>query len=141
MFWCIETGKTEWFLMPELTLFSTKYAHYIDNIYISVYVIDIRILAPRGHGMPTSQNKITAINIRAQKEQRALIDKAASSLNKTRSDFMLEVACQAAENVLLDQRLFLVDEALNVFQDQLDAPVADNERLHYLLNRNSPWEN
>ncbi|VAW90750.1 FIG032766: hypothetical protein [hydrothermal vent metagenome] len=92
--------------------------------------------------MPTSQNKVAAINIRAQKEQRALIDKAASSLNKTRSDFMLEVACQAAENVLLDQRLFLVDdEALNAFQDQLDAPVADNERLHYLLNRNSPWEN
>ena len=91
--------------------------------------------------MSTSQNKIAPINIRAQKEQRALIDKAASSLNKTRSDFMLEVACQAAENVLLDQRLFLVDdEAFNAFQVQLDAPVADNERLHYLLNRNSPWE-
>jgi uncharacterized protein (DUF1778 family) len=55
---------------------------------------------------------------------------------------MLEVACQAAENVLLDQRLFLVDdEAFNAFHVQLDAPVADNERLHYLLNRNSPWEN
>lgn len=92
--------------------------------------------------MSTSQNKIAPINIRAQKEQRALIDKAASSLNKTRSDFMLEVACQAAENVLLDQRLFLVDdEAFNAFQAQLDAPVADNERLHYLLNRTSPWEN
>jgi len=92
--------------------------------------------------MSTSQNKIAPINIRALKEQRALIDKAASSLNKTRSDFMLEVACQAAENVLLDQRLFLVDdEAFNSFQAQLDAPVADNERLHYLLNRNSPWEN
>ena len=92
--------------------------------------------------MSTSQNKTAPINIRAQKEQRALIDKAASSLNKTRSDFMLEVACQAAENVLLDQRLFLVDdEAFNAFQAQLDAPVADNERLHYLLKRNSPWEN
>ena len=92
--------------------------------------------------MSTSKNKIAPINIRAQKEQRALIDKAASSLNKTRSDFMLEVACQAAENVLLNQRLFLVDdEAFNAFQAQLDAPVADNERLHYLLNRNSPWEN
>ncbi len=92
--------------------------------------------------MPTSQNKIAPINIRAKKDQRALIDKAASSLNKTRSDFMLEVACQAAENVLLDQRLFLVDdEAFNTFQAQLDAPVANNERLHNLLNRKSPWEN
>ena len=92
--------------------------------------------------MPTSQNKIAPINIRAKKDQRALIDKAASSLNKTRSDFMLEVAWQAAENVLLDQRRFLVDdEAFNTFQAQLDAPVANNERLHNLLNRKSPWEN
>lgn len=92
--------------------------------------------------MSTSQNKIAPINIRAQKDQRALIDKAASSLNKTRSDFMLEVACQAAKNVLLDQRLFLVDdETFNAFQAQLDAPVADNERLRYLLNQKSSWEN
>ena len=91
--------------------------------------------------MSTTQNKIAPINIRAQESQRALIDKAASSLNKTRSDFMLEVACQAAENVLLDQRLFLVDdEAFSAFQAQLDAPILDNERLHYLLSRNSPWE-
>ena len=92
--------------------------------------------------MSTSQNKIAPINIRAQESQRALIDKAASSLNKTRSDFMLEVACQAAENILLDQRLFLVDDAtFSAFQTQLDAPVADNEKLHYLLSQSSPWKN
>lgn len=86
------------------------------------------------------QNKIAPINIRAQESQRALIDKAASSLNKTRSDFMLEVACQEAENVLLDQRLFLADEAtFSAFQAQLEAPVSDNEALHHLLNHKSPW--
>lgn len=91
--------------------------------------------------MSTSQNKIAPINIRALEGQRALIDKAASSLNKTRSDFMLEVACQAAENILLDQRLFLVDDdTFNTFQAQLDAPVANNEKLHYLLNQKSPWD-
>ena len=91
--------------------------------------------------MSTSQNKIAAINIRALEGQRALIDKAASSLNKTRSDFMLEAACQAAENILLDQRLFLLDDdAFRAFQAQLDAPVADNEKLHYLLNQKSPWD-
>jgi len=91
--------------------------------------------------MSTSQNKIAPINIRALEGQRALIDKAASSLNKTRSDFMLEVACQAAENILLDQRLFLVDDDIfNTFQAQLNAPVADNEKLHYLLNQKSPWD-
>lgn len=91
--------------------------------------------------MASVQNKIAPINIRAQESQRALIDKAASTLNKTRSDFMLEVACQEAENVLLDQRLFLADEAeFNAFQAQLDAPVSKNEALHHLLNRKAPWE-
>ncbi len=91
--------------------------------------------------MANPQNKIAPINIRAQESQRALIDKAASSLNKTRSDFMLEVACQEAENVLLDQRLFLADEAaFEAFQTQLDAPVSQNEALHRLLNRKAPWE-
>ena len=92
--------------------------------------------------MSTTQNKIAPINIRALEGQRALIDKAASSLNKTRSDFMLEAACQAAENILLDQRLFLVDdETFSAFQTQLDAPVSDNKKLHYLLNQKSPWDN
>ncbi len=92
--------------------------------------------------MSSSQNKIAPINIRALEGQRALIDKAASSLNKTRSDFMLEAACQAAENILLDQRLFLVDdEAFSAFQAQLDAPAPDNKKLRFLLNQNPPWEN
>jgi len=92
--------------------------------------------------MSTLQNKIAPINIRALKGQRDLIDKAASSLNKTRSDFMLEAACQAAENILLDQRLFLVDdETFCAFQAQFDAPVADNKKLHYLLNQKLPWDN
>lgn len=92
--------------------------------------------------MATAQNKIAPINIRALEEQRTLIDKAASRLNKTRSEFMLEVACQEAENVLLDQRLFLGNEdTVNAFQALLDAPVADNGALHQLLNQNAPWEN
>jgi len=80
--------------------------------------------------MSTLPHKVAPINIRALEGQRALIDKAASSLNKTRSDFMLEVACQAAENILLDLRLFLADDAaFSAFQAQLDAPVVENEKL------------
>ena len=54
---------------------------------------------------------------------------------------MLEAACLAAENTLLDQRLFLVDDdTFSAFQAQLDAPVADNKKLHNLLNKKSPWD-
>jgi len=90
--------------------------------------------------MAIAQNKIAAINIRALEEQRSLIDKAASTLNKTRSDFMLEAACQEAEKVLLDQRLFLADgNDFEAFQALLDAPTKDNNALKELLNKKSPW--
>lgn len=92
--------------------------------------------------MATAQNKIAPINIRARVEQRTIIDKAASRLNKTRSDFMLEAACHEAINVLLDQRLFLGDEnTIDAFHTLLDAPVADNDALRQLLKQKAPWEN
>ena len=91
--------------------------------------------------MPETQHRAAAINIRARSTQRNLIDKAAAMLNKSRSDFMLEAACREAENVLLDQRLFLVDDnAYQAFETLIDAPVKDNPALRKLLNDKAPWE-
>jgi len=91
--------------------------------------------------MAVSQNRAAPINIRARSTQRNLIDKAAAMLNKNRSDFMLEAACREAENVLLDQRLFLVDDnAWQAFETLIDAPVKDNPALLKLLNDKAPWE-
>ncbi|MBT3627761.1 MAG: DUF1778 domain-containing protein, partial [Rhodospirillaceae bacterium] len=52
------------------------------------------------------------INLRASAEQKALIDRAASHLGKTRTEFMLDSAREAAENALLDQRLFLLNDSI-----------------------------
>lgn len=83
----------------------------------------------------------TNINIRAKRAQRDLIDQAAELLGKTRSDFMLETACREAEDVLLDQRVFILDaEAFAQFQALLDAPPADNPRLRKLMVTKAPWE-
>ena len=91
--------------------------------------------------MAETQNREAPINIRARLTQRNLIDKAAAMLNKNRSDFMLEAACREAENVLLDRRLFLVqDEVYEAFEALLNAPVNDNPALRRLLNSKSPWE-
>jgi len=91
--------------------------------------------------MAETQNRAAPINIRARPTQRNLIDKAAAMLNKNRSDFMLEAACREAENVLLDQRLFLVDDdTYQSFETLIDAPVKDNSALRKLLNDKAPWE-
>jgi len=91
--------------------------------------------------MAETQNREAPINIRARLAQRNLIDKAAAMLSKNRSDFMLEVACREAENVLLDRRLFLVDdEAYKKFETLLNAPVNENPALRALLSSKAPWE-
>ncbi|MCL0490128.1 DUF1778 domain-containing protein, partial [Klebsiella pneumoniae] len=62
------------------------------------------------------------INIRAKTSQRDLIDMAASLVSKSRTDFMLEVACREAQDILLDQRLFLLnDNQFEAFIEELDA--------------------
>lgn len=53
------------------------------------------------------RSRDVTINIRVQQAQRDLIDQAAETLGKNRSDFMLETACREAVAVLLDRRLFL----------------------------------
>ena len=84
-----------------------------------------------------------AINLRAQPEQRDLIDQAASLLRKNRSDFMLEAACDKAQAVLLDQVFFSLDAAkFQAFNAMLDAPpIQPNEGLARLLEVNAPWKN
>jgi uncharacterized protein (DUF1778 family) len=81
------------------------------------------------------------INLRADHTKRAMIDRAAERVGKNRSEFMLEAACRQATEVLLDQRLFLLDEkAYKRFTDALDAPPSENKRLKRLMMSKAPWE-
>ncbi|QOL13119.1 type II toxin-antitoxin system TacA family antitoxin [Dickeya dianthicola] len=88
-----------------------------------------------------TETKEIPINIRAKTSQRELIDLAATLLSKSRTEFILDAACREAEDVLLDKRLFLVnDEQYEAFIQALESPVTDNPRVNALLNRKAPWE-
>ena len=88
-----------------------------------------------------NQQRNCPINLRAFELQRQLIDKAASIKKVSRSEFILTSACQKAENILLDQRLFLVnDETYHSFMDLLSTPPRENLALKTLLKSESPWE-
>ena len=81
------------------------------------------------------------INLRASAEQKALIDRAAARLGKTRTEFMLDSAREAAENTLLDQRLFLLDDARYAhFTASLDEPVEPTDALRKVMTARPPWE-
>jgi uncharacterized protein (DUF1778 family) len=85
--------------------------------------------------------KTAPINMRAEPEQQAILSKAASLLNMDRSSFVLEVACREAENVLLNQRLFQLDDAkFAAFSDALVEPLPSGSKLELLLTTPSPWE-
>ncbi len=52
---------------------------------------------------------------------------------------MLEAACREAENVLLDQRLFfLQDDEFDAFETAMKAPVS--KAMQKLLATKAPWE-
>lgn len=89
--------------------------------------------------MSASQRRNTPINLRDFPKQRELIDRACSLLGKNRSDFILELACREAENILLDLRLFMLDdESYRAFEAALIEPAEDNVALHNLMNDTSP---
>ena len=81
------------------------------------------------------------INIRAKICDRALIDQAAESEGKTRSDFMLEAARREAINTILNKTLFQVDPGVyKKFVAMLDAPAGSNAELRKLMQTAAPWE-
>ncbi|HIK10758.1 MAG TPA: DUF1778 domain-containing protein [Oscillatoriaceae cyanobacterium M33_DOE_052] len=89
----------------------------------------------------TNQTRDVKINIRAKQGQRDLIDIAAQLQGKSRSEFMLESAYQKAQEVLLDQTFFGLNEAkFKQFIELLDAPPAQNEKLQALLITKAPWD-
>ncbi|HAF4752215.1 TPA: DUF1778 domain-containing protein [Salmonella enterica] len=77
------------------------------------------------------------LNIRAKESQRALIDAAAEILHKSRTDFILEMACQAADNVIIDRRVFNINEEQQAeFIDMLDdwpMRLLESERSWFML--------
>jgi uncharacterized protein (DUF1778 family) len=82
-----------------------------------------------------------SINLRIETQMRQLIDDAATVLGKTRTEFMIESARKAAIDVLLDQRLFVLDpKRYDAFVHALDNPPAPGPKLRTLLRRAPAWE-
>jgi uncharacterized protein (DUF1778 family) len=81
------------------------------------------------------------LNIRISNQQKELIDQAAASTGKTRSSFMVESAVEAAQNALLDQTFFRLNETdWTAFMAVLDAPPRMTPKLRRLLDSTPPWE-
>jgi uncharacterized protein (DUF1778 family) len=80
------------------------------------------------------------LNLRIPAHDRSLIDRAAQSSGKTRTDFILSAARRAAEETLLDQSLFMVSQSTYArFLAMLDSPAKPNARLRRTMKATPPW--
>jgi uncharacterized protein (DUF1778 family) len=81
------------------------------------------------------------LNLRIPAAERNLIDRAALSAGKTRTDFILGAARRAAEEALLDRALILVGPAkFDKFLALLERPAKPNPRLRRTMKSAPPWE-
>lgn len=89
--------------------------------------------------MPTAVSKV--INFRAPTAKQALIDRAVEISGMSRTDFILDAACEKAREVLADRTQFaLSGAALRRFNALLDAPLENNAAIRRLLATPAPWE-
>ena len=88
-----------------------------------------------------TEAKRETLNIRIKADVRDLIDRAAKSRGKNRTDFILDSARLAAEDALLDQVIMTVSpQAFEQFQARLDMPPNPNDRLRKTMLTSAPWE-
>ncbi len=89
----------------------------------------------------TTEAKRETLNIRIKPEERNLIDRAAKTRGKNRTDFILDAARLAAEDALLDQTIISVSpQAYKQFLARLDMPPKANERLRKTMQTSAPWD-
>jgi uncharacterized protein (DUF1778 family) len=92
--------------------------------------------------MPTSnRRKDDVIQIRASADTKSLLNRAAALRGQKLSEFMLESARWRAEEAILDQRAFFLDDAAHArFLALLDAPEKISAKVRARMTRKPPWK-
>ncbi len=81
------------------------------------------------------------LGLRSSEAQLAVLRRAAEVAHKSLTDFILDSACMAAEQTLLDQRLFMVSgQNYQALLDLLDRPARSNAGLKKLFSQPAPWD-
>jgi uncharacterized protein (DUF1778 family) len=91
---------------------------------------------------PLADTSRTArVGLRSSEAQVIVLRRAAEVAHKSLTDFILDSACLAAEQTLLDQRLFMATgKDHQALLDLLDRPARSNAGLKDLFSRTAPWD-
>ena len=103
------------------------------------YIQSVRLRNPARPA--TARRKDDVIQIRASAEAKAILNRAAALRGQKLSEFMLDSARRQAEETILDQRtFFLNDEAHARIFVLLDSPPKPSSEIRARLSRKAPWE-
>lgn len=87
----------------------------------------------KGHTKP--------VKLCIREETLAIIDRAAQLQGRSRSDFMIDASCKAAEDAILEPSVIITDKAAyGRFQAMLDAPSQLNDKLRKTMRAVLLWE-
>ena len=107
---------------------------------LPLYVKCTNIKQPLESLVMATATRSARLGLRATPQQEAILRQAAEVANKSMTEFILDSAYRAAEQTLLDQRLFLVTGSQSqALLSLLDRPVRDNPGLKDLFSRRAPW--
>ena len=88
-----------------------------------------------------TESRSERVALRMTPSAKQVLQHAAAASNKTLTEFLLDSGLHAAYDTLADRRAFVLDDKRwAAFMAALDAPLADNPRLHALLARKPAWE-
>lgn len=89
----------------------------------------------------TSETRSERVDLRMTPAAKRTLMQAATTENKTLTEFLLDRGLHAAFETLADRRTFVLDDnRWQVFVAELDRPPADNPKLRQLLHRKPAWE-
>lgn len=88
-----------------------------------------------------TRTRSARLGLRATPEQEVVLRRAAEVAHKSPTEFILDSAGVAAEQTLLDQRLFMVSGSqYQALMNLLEQPEETNEGLCNLFSRKALWD-
>jgi len=101
----------------------------------------LTFIQPVHAGKKSKTSRTARFGLRATLQQEALLRKAAKITGKNITQFVLTSACEAAEYVLCDQKLFFADDkSFQAFEKILERPAQIKPKLRKLMKSRAPWE-
>lgn len=82
--------------------------------------------------------KQKVINLRIDETRLSLIDEAAKITGKSRTEFTITAAYKEAEEIILDQKIYVLDEADCDYLERNNCKP--DPKLVKLFQSKSPWE-